>query len=271
MGPPPSIAPSMASMSSMASMGMSMGANSSMSPLSVPAQAQSVQMSQAPTMQRQMGHHQQQQQQMHPQHQQAMHQMKQQQQQAMQRWLASNCFEVQTPSALHGVPINRSPMRRDGLNVLSTNYSTKHIDPAQALQRNESMIVFGTQRDAQKFGAQAQQQRPAQSPSPSQPQSQAMPADPAFMREMANKRMMFVPVPPCMVGSTLADTPQLSQAGINALSVNMRVLQPSVMAKRRFVVGDTLICLFDDSFVDKHDKLTRVFEEVQRTKQQFNL
>merc|ERR1719491_2763664 len=33
----------------------------------------------------------------------------------MSRWLASNCFEVPTPSALHGVPINRSPMRRDGL------------------------------------------------------------------------------------------------------------------------------------------------------------
>lgn len=174
----------------------------------------------------------------------------------MSRWLASNCFEVPTPSALHGVPINRSTMRRDGLNILSTNYSTKHPDPAQALQRNEPMIVFGTQTDAQKFGP---QQMPAQA------------ADPAFCRDMVNKRMMFVPVPQCMVGSTLAETPQLSQAGINAVSVNMRVQQPSVMAKRRFVVGDTLVCLFDNTFINKHDKLTAVFDEIQRVKKQLNL
>jgi len=174
----------------------------------------------------------------------------------MSRWLASNCFEVATPSALHGVPINRSPMRRDGLNILSTNYSTKHPDPAQALQRNEPMIVFGTQTDATKLG---RQQMPAQA------------ADPAFCRDMVNKRMMFVPVPQCMVGSTLAETPQLSQAGINAVSVNMRVQQPSVMAKRRFVVGDTLVCLFDNTFINKHDKLTAVFDEIQRVKKQLNL
>jgi len=172
------------------------------------------------------------------------------------RWLASNCFEVPTPQSLHGVPINRSPMRRNGLNILSTGYSTKHPDPAQTLQRNEPMIVFGAQRDAQKYGP---QQMPAQA------------ADPAFCREMVNKRMLFVPVPPCLVGSTLAETPQLSQAGINALSVNMRVQQPAVMAKRRFVVGDTLICLFDDSFVDKHEKLTAVFDEIQRVKKRLNL
>jgi len=185
------------------------------------------------------------------------------------RWLASNTFEVPTPSSLHGVPINRSQMRNGGLNILSTGYSTKHPDPAQALQRNEPMIVFGSQRDAQKFGApqnqgQGQQQMRAPVPPPQR-------ADPAFCREMVNKRMLFVPVPPCLVGSTLAETPQLSQAGINALSVNMRVQQPSVMAQRRFVVGDTLICLFDDSFVDKHEKLTAVFEEIQHVKQQLNL
>jgi len=169
------------------------------------------------------------------------------------------------------VPINRSQMRNGGLNILSTGYSTKHPDPAQALQRNEPMIVFGSQRDAQKFGApqnqgqgQGQQQMRAPVPPPQR-------ADPAFCREMVNKRMLFVPVPPCLVGSTLAETPQLSQAGINALSVNMRVQQPSVMAQRRFVVGDTLICLFDDSFVDKHEKLTAVFEEIQHVKQQLNL
>jgi len=174
----------------------------------------------------------------------------------MSRLLASNCFVVPTPSALHGVPINRSTMRRDGLNVLSTNYSTKHPDPAQTLQRNEPMIVFGTQTDARKFGP---HQMPAQA------------ADPAFCRDMVNKRMMSFPVPQCMVGSTLAETPQLSQAGINAVSVNMRVQQPSVMAKQRFVVGDTLVCLFDSTFINKHEKLTAVFEEIQRVKKQLNL
>ena len=46
------------------------------------------------------------------------------------RWLASNTFEVPTPSSLHGVPINRSQMRRDGLNILSPNYTNNVCDNA---------------------------------------------------------------------------------------------------------------------------------------------
>ena len=88
---------------------------------------------------------------------------------------------------------------------------------------------------------------------------------------MVNKRMIFVPVPPCMVGSTLAKTPQLSLAGINTLSLNMQVQHPAVMGNQRLVANDTLICLFGDSFVDKHEKLTAVFEEIQRVKRQLNL
>jgi len=190
--------------------------------------------------------------------------LKQQQQRNDQisRWLAANCFEVSTPSALHGVPINRSSMRRDGLNIVSMDYSNKHPDPTQTLHRNEPMIVFGAQNAAQQFGAGTGQH--AQ-------QAPATPADPAFVREMASKRMAFVPVPPCMVGSTLAETPQLSQAGINMLSVNMRVQHPATLCQRRFVANDTLVCLFDDSFVDKHEKLTAVFEEIQRVKRQLNI
>jgi len=180
----------------------------------------------------------------------------QQQIDQISRWLASNCFVVPTPSKMHGVPLNRSQVRNDGLNVLSMDYSNKHPDPAQTMHRNEPMIVFGAQRDAQKYGP---QRMPATA------------ADPAFVQQMVNKRMIFVPVPPCMVGSTLAETPQLSQAGINALSVNMRVQHPAAMAKRRFVANDTMICLFDDSFVDKHEKLTAVFDEIQRVKRQLNL
>lgn len=145
------------------------------------------------------------------------------------RWLAANCFEVCTPSTLHGVPINRSPTRRDGLNILSMDYSTKHPDPTQTLQGNKLMVVFGDKGDAQKYGSQ-----------------RLCFADPRFCREMVNKRMIFVPIPPCMVGKTLAETPQLSEAGINTLSINMQMQHPAAMCRRRFLANDTLICLFDD-------------------------
>jgi len=148
------------------------------------------------------------------------------------RWLASNCFEVGVPSALHGVHINRSPMRRDGLNILSMGYSTKHPDPTESLERDKLMVVFGAQSDVAKYGS---------------AERRLCFADPAFCREMVNKRLIFVPIPPCMVGRTLAETPQLSLAGINTLSINLQTQHPADMCKRRFTANDTLICLFDDS------------------------
>jgi len=51
------------------------------------------------------------------------------------------------------------------------------------------------------------------------------------------------------------------------LSLNMRVQQPAAMAKCRFVVGD----IFDDSFMDKHEEITAVFDEIQRVKRRLNL
>ena len=67
------------------------------------------------------------------------------------RWLASNCYEVSTPSALHGVRIHRSNMRSDGLNILSMDYSNRQPKSTQKLQAFTRMIVFAAQHDAQKY------------------------------------------------------------------------------------------------------------------------
>jgi len=144
------------------------------------------------------------------------------------RWFLSNCYEVPTPAALDGVHINRAPIRRDGLNILSMDYSNKHPNPMQTLKASKRMVVFGTQNDAQKYA------RP----------NKLTLANRSFCADMANKRMIFVPVPPCMVGKTLNDTPQLSAAGINTLSINMDMQRPAELCKRRFAANDTLICLF---------------------------
>jgi len=148
------------------------------------------------------------------------------------RWLASNCYEVSTPSALHGVRIHRSNMRSDGLNILSMDYSNRQPKSTQKLQAFTRMIVFAAQHDAQKYA---------------KGQNQLCFADPHFCHEMVTKRLLFVPIPPCMVGRTLAETPELSEAGIMTLSINMQMQHPAEMCKRRFDANDTLICLFDES------------------------
>merc|ERR1712087_799816 len=146
------------------------------------------------------------------------------------RWLASNCYDIATPPGLHGVRIYRSNMRSDGLNILSMDYSNRQPKPTQKLQAFKRMIVFAAQNDAEKY---------------TNDQSQLCLADPLFCQEMVEKRMLFVPIPPCMVGKTLAETPELSEAGIITLSINLQMQHPAAMCKRRFRADDTLICLFN--------------------------
>jgi len=148
------------------------------------------------------------------------------------RWLASNCYEVYTPYALHGMPIHRSNIRSDGLTILSMDYSNRLPKPMQKLQAVQRLIVFGAQHDAEKYATD---------------QNQLCYADPHFCHEMVEKRLLFVPIPPCMVGKTLAETPELSEAGIITLSINMQIEHPAEMCKRRFDANDTLICVFDES------------------------
>jgi len=144
---------------------------------------------------------------------------------------------------------------------------------------------------------------PPPAPMPTRQQMQAMQARQAQV-QMAQQQQMAMPMPsmPTMpthtqqidqisrwlasnalevpMPSSLHGVPMnRSQTRRDALNIlgpnyndqNMRAQQPSVLAQRRFIVANTLICLFDDSFVDKHETLTAVFEEIQHVKQQLTL
>jgi len=130
---------------------------------------------------------------------------------------------------------------------------------------------------------QATQARPAQAQM-AQQQQMAMPSVPTMpthtqqidqISRWLASNTFEVPMPSSLRGVPI-NRLRTRRDGLNILGPNynlqnMRVQQPSVLAQRRFIVGNTLICLFDDSFVVRHETLTAVFEEIQHVKQQLTL
>eukprot|EP01083_Nonionella_stella_P282833 962554_1 len=69
----------------------------------------------------------------------------------LRNFFNSNSYVVETPEILYGVPINKSPLRRNGMNIISVDYSTSIPNPKQILQKNGQLVVFGPKTDTQNY------------------------------------------------------------------------------------------------------------------------
>ena len=173
----------------------------------------------------------------------------------------SNSYVLETPSSLDGVPINQSPLRRNGMNIISVDYSTQVPNPKQLLRKNGQLVVFGPKKDTQEYLNNIGESQDLMSASSNSIRF------PQFCQQLAQNYLACVPAPDWLVGSTLAQTPQLSQSGITALAVNLQVQHPSALSNTPLKANDMLLCCFN-SANDKDQQLLHAFEQIKNKKDQ---
>merc|ERR1711920_743465 len=139
----------------------------------------------------------------------------------------------------------------------SVDYSTQVPNPKQLLRKNGQLVVFGPKKDTEDFLSNIGESQDVVSSA-----SSSSIRFPQFCQQLAQNYLAFVPAPDWLVGSTLAQTPQLSQSGITALAVNLQVQHPSVLSNTPIKANDMLLCCFN-SANDKDQQLVHAFEQIK--------
>jgi len=172
----------------------------------------------------------------------------------LQQFLAQNLYVLDTPSSLSGVPIQQSSLRRDGMNIISVDYATQIPHPRQVLQKDGQLIVLGPKESAQTMQS-------AVSPGTLSSAAHSI-RFPQFCHDLTQNYIACVPTPDCLVGSTLAATPQLSNNGIHMVAVNMQIQHPATMCNTPLKEKDLLLFQFNRA-QDKGDQLSNAFEQIK--------
>ncbi len=79
------------------------------------------------------------------------------------------------------------------------------------------------------------------------------------------KHVVCVPAPKPVVGSTLAEIPELSKSGINTISLNHQIQHPSKLCNTRIKPQDVLLCCFNKA-KNKRKQLDILFHQIYVSK-----
>ena len=80
-------------------------------------------------------------------------------------------------------------------------------------------------------------------------------------QDLTQNYIECIPTPQCLVGSTLASTPQLRDNGIHLVAVNFQVQHPQTMSSTPLKVDDILICQFTNA-QDKEKQLCNALRQI---------
>jgi len=179
----------------------------------------------------------------------------------LENFLSSKLKVVNTPSVLSGVPIYQSSLRQEGMNIISVDWATQIPKPQQVLQKDVPLIVL--QANLQNQGA--SNGANSNSGSTGSLSSAITPIHslriPQFCQDLTQNYIECVPTPQCLVGSTLASTPQLRDNGIHLVAVNFQVQHPQKMSNTPLKGDDILICQFTNA-QDKEKQLCNALRQI---------